>query len=321
MHAQSPTCYSSPDGIEGSGWSYKDYIIPTGYRIDSVRMSASRPGYGASDHDFVFQSCSGTTIYNAGIATAPFDYSTINTSLYNTWIDLTTFNYSSVGMVRVALPTNTDAIWDDLCFALSSVNDCYTSADGTDGSGWSIKDYIIPAGFQLDSVYMDASRPGFATSDEDFVFQWCSGSTTYNAGTAVSAFDFNTETNSLYNSWIDLTSMNITSVAMARVALPTNAGAIWNQVCFAISPTITTGIRNEELTSMSLYPNPAHNTLQIGVNSFSTCTIINAAGQTISTAYNTSGVIDISSLPAGMYILKVYDTIKNASTTAKFIKH
>jgi hypothetical protein len=115
------SCYSSPDGIDGtSGWSYKDYIIPTGYKLDSVKMDATRPGYLTQDEDFVLESCQGTTVYNSGIATLPpFSNFSDLPSDYNIWHDVTSYNYASVGMVRVSLPVNAGAIWNNLCVAIS----------------------------------------------------------------------------------------------------------------------------------------------------------------------------------------------------------
>lgn len=116
------TCFNTPDGIDNTwsgGWSYKEYIVPAGFKIDSVYGDFDRPSYPVDEEDFVFSFCAGTTVYDINIATSPFNYSTINTSLYDQWIDLTSFNYTSVGVVRVFLPVNAGAVWNDLCFATS----------------------------------------------------------------------------------------------------------------------------------------------------------------------------------------------------------
>lgn len=126
-------CYSTPDGTDGSGWSYKDYVIPTGYKLDSVRMDATRPG-PVSTHDFVLESCQGTTTFNNAIGTYPFDYNTDNNSEYNVWINLTSFNYVSIGMVRASLPTSSGAVWNQVCFAISPIIiDCGIINDTRDG--------------------------------------------------------------------------------------------------------------------------------------------------------------------------------------------
>ncbi len=115
-------CFSSPDGIEyvqTAGWSYKDYVIPAGFRVDSVYGDFDRSGYPVNEHDFALHYCGGVDVYDQNIATMPFDYMTESTSLYDRWIDLTSFNYLSVGVIRVFLPTNAGAVWNDLCFAIS----------------------------------------------------------------------------------------------------------------------------------------------------------------------------------------------------------
>lgn len=142
---QTITCFNTPDGIDNTwtgGWSYKEYIIPSGFKIDSVYGNFDRPGYPSSAEDFIFSYCSGTTVYDQNIATSPFNYTTVNTSLYDQWIDLTSFNYSSTGVVRVYLPVNAGAIWNDLCFAISPIvsSNCLIakynfSGNATDSSG------------------------------------------------------------------------------------------------------------------------------------------------------------------------------------------
>ena len=254
--AQSTVCFNTPDGTDASSWSYKDYVIPSGFKIDSVYMDAARPGYATSDYDFVFAYCPGVTTYNSSLATYPFSYTTVTTSLYNIWIDLTSDNIQATGMARVSLPTNAGATWNDLCFAISPISStttCFNTPDGTDASSWSYKDYVIPSGFKIDSVYMDAARPGYATSDYDFVFAYCPGVTTYNSSLATYPFSYTTVTTSLYNIWIDLTSDNIQATGMARVSLPTNAGATWNDLCFAISPSTTTGLNENAMNTIHLF--------------------------------------------------------------------
>jgi hypothetical protein len=121
---QTTICYNTPDGIDNTwtgGWSYKEYIVPTGFKIDSIYGDFDRAGYPVSAEDFIFLFCAGTTIYDNNIATSPFNYSTENSSLYDHWIDLTAFNYSATGVVRVYLPINAGAVWNDLCFAISSI--------------------------------------------------------------------------------------------------------------------------------------------------------------------------------------------------------
>jgi hypothetical protein len=320
--AQTQACFSTPDGVDASsGWSYKDYVIPSGFKIDSVYMGATRPGYPTSDYDFVFSSCAGTTTYSQSIATQPFNYSTDNNSEYNIWINLTSFNYISTGMVRVSLPVNAGAVWNQVCFAISSLNTpCFLTPDGIDASSWSYKDFIISSGYKIDSVYMDATRPGYATSDYDFVFAFCSGTTTYNQSIATHPFNYGTDTSSEYNHWINLTSFNYTSTGMARVSLPTNAGAVWNQVCFATSLQGTTTIKNLLVNNnqLSIYPNPATNYFIIQTNGkVNMIDILTPDGRTIK-SFSNSNSIDISELMTGLYFIKT--NIEGQVTVTKLIK-
>ncbi len=320
--AQNPTCYPNPDGVDGSGWSYKDYIIPSGFKLDSVYMDASRPGYAISDYDMVIESCQGTSIYNHSVGTYPFLFASDPNSEYNVWHNLTSFNYSSIGMVRVSLPTGSGAIWNEVCFAISPKISptCFATPDGIDGNGWSYKDYIIPSGYRLDSVLMDATRPGYAVSDYDFVLESCQGSVVYNHSIGTYPFLFSTDNNSEYV-WINLTSFNYTSIGMVRAALPTNAGAIWNQVCFAISPQITTSIRSNTAESgIVLFPNPAFEKIAIEniAGSFS-LEIFDSSGRRVKHFENASKVFDISDLPKGLYLAKIQSTDSKLKTI-NFVK-
>lgn len=123
--AQTTVCYDTPDGIDNTwtgGWSYKEFIIPVGYKIDSVYGDFDRNGYPENELDFIFSVCLGTTVFGETEPVSPFNYQEINTSLYDHWIDLTSFNYSSIGVARVFLPTNTGAIWNSFCFAISPIS-------------------------------------------------------------------------------------------------------------------------------------------------------------------------------------------------------
>lgn len=187
----------------------------------------------------------------------------------------------------------------------SGSSQCFTSPDGTDGSGWSYKDYVIPTGYRLDSVFMDATRSGYPPSNYDFVLESCQGITTYNNSIGTYPFDYNTENNSLYNIWIDLTSFNYTSVGMVRVSLPTNASAVWNQVCFATSPTITTGINfNQVENNISFYPNPTSGIILISGVKNGTIIVYNSLGQIIKKIKNIN-TIDLSAYNCGLYFIQV----------------
>ena len=131
---QTTVCFKIPDGVDNAwtgGWSYKEYIIPNSYKIDSVYGDFDRSNYPTASQDFIFHYCEGTTVYNKNTAKQPFDYTATNSSLYDQWIDLTNFNYSSVGVVRVFLPVNAGAKWNDLCFAISPRKGCNSNMSAT----------------------------------------------------------------------------------------------------------------------------------------------------------------------------------------------
>ena len=205
-------------------------------------------------------------------------------------------------------------------FAQSTV--CFNTPDGTDASSWSYKDYVIPSGFKIDSVYMDAARPGYATSDYDFVFAYCPGVTTYNSSLATYPFSYTTVTTSLYNIWIDLTSDNIQATGMARVSLPTNTGATWNDLCFAISPSTTTGLNENAMNTNSfIYPNPSTEKINLNTAEVVDIRIYNYTGQVVKAIQNNSGQVDVSDLNNGIYFLKVNYQNSTKTSIYKFVKN
>jgi hypothetical protein len=329
--AQTTVCFNTPDGIDNTwtgGWSYKEYIIPTGYKIDSVYGDFDRTGYPASQEDFIFSFNAGTAVYNNTTATQPFDYSTTSTSLYDHWIDLTSFNYASVGVVRVFLPVNAGATWNDLCFAISPISNntvCFNTPDGIDNTwtgGWSYKEYIVPTGYKIDSVYGDFDRTGYPASQEDFIFSFNAGTTVYNNTTATQPFDYSTTSTSLYDHWIDLTSFNYASVGVVRVFLPVNAGATWNDLCFAISPSTTTGLNENAMNTNSfIYPNPSTDRINLNTAEVLDIRIYNYTGQIVKAIPNNSGQIDVSDLNNGIYFLQVSNKNSSTSSIYKFIKN
>jgi len=124
-----PNCSTAIDGCFCAGcgiredegfvnWSYLDYVIPEGLKIDSIYADFSRPDSEESLHDFVFQFSAETTEFDVATSTTPFNHDDIDTSMYNIWMDLTSYGYSN-GVVRISLPQNEGAIWNDLCFATS----------------------------------------------------------------------------------------------------------------------------------------------------------------------------------------------------------
>lgn len=200
---------------------------------------------------------------------------------------------------------------------------CFTTPDGIEtvwSGGWSYKDYVIPSSFKIDSVYMDATRPGHPVDAEDFIFAYCAGTTTFNAGTAVGPFSYSAVTTSLYNKWIDLTSFNYSSVGVVEVLLPVNSGAIWNNLCFAISPISTVGIQNYTYNFVSgIYPNPANSSTTLMFYSKESRSIslelfdvlgnlVSKRNYQIISGENTIE-IDLSDINSGIYFLKSDVTI------------
>lgn len=115
-------CYDHPDGTDKillPGWSYKDYVIPEGYRLDSVHADFRRNGYPEKFHDFILSYCSNTTVYDGSVASSLLNYDNIDASLYHVWIDLTEYRCISPGVLRVYLPTNAGASWNSLCLSTS----------------------------------------------------------------------------------------------------------------------------------------------------------------------------------------------------------
>ena len=303
-------CYTTPDGTDGNGWSYKDFVIPTGYKIDSIYMNATRPGYTASNEDMVMWYCPNSTTYGNCTGGKPtLLYSNFNTSMYNTWLRVDTANNVAPGMIRVSLPTNAGAIWNQLCIATSliSTSNCYTTPDGTDGNGWSYKDFVIPTGYKIDSIYMNATRPGYTASNEDMVMWYCPNSTTYGNCTGgkptLLYSNFNT---SMYNTWLRVDTANNVAPGMIRVSLPTNAGAIWNQLCIATSLVNTTSVKQiKNNNELNIYPNPNNGSFVIeSQNTLYNvrCTVYDVNGKVVlSQTINGKTTIDASSLNEGVY--------------------
>lgn len=93
-----------------------------------------------------------------------------------------------------------------------------------------------------------------------------------------------------------------------------------NIVAAAAISTLTENNSNESLTTISLYPNPTKDVLNIETNSATKLnyTVINYLGQVVKTGSIDNNVLNVSSLNAGIYILEVNDGQK--SVTKKFIK-
>ena len=93
-----------------------------------------------------------------------------------------------------------------------------------------------------------------------------------------------------------------------------------NIVAAAAISTIADTNSNEILTTVSLYPNPTKDVLNIETNSISKLnySVINYLGQVVKSGSIENSSINVSNLNAGIYILQVNDGQK--SVTKKFIK-
>ncbi len=93
-----------------------------------------------------------------------------------------------------------------------------------------------------------------------------------------------------------------------------------NIVAAAAISTITENNSNEILTTVSLYPNPTRDVLNIETNSTTklSYSVINYLGQVVKSGSIENSSINVSNLNAGIYILEVNDGQK--SVTKKFIK-
>ena len=158
-------------------------------------------------------------------------------SILNLSIDSVSCNGLNDGAVSMSIDGGTSPLIFSSLSSLWSNQECYINSDGIDPlSGWDYKDFVVPDGYKLDSVYFDASRIGFPVDEYDFVLEYCPLSFTYSPAIAIVPFNYTLITTSMYNVWFDLTNYNIEDSTTVRVSLPTNSGAIWNNLCFAISP-------------------------------------------------------------------------------------
>jgi hypothetical protein len=91
---------------------------------------------------------------------------------------------------------------------------------------------------------------------------------------------------------------------------------------FELSGSVLNTQITEKKSNVYLYPNPATNELKIKLNNFETAniSILNNVGQTViyKQFNNRINTVDTSTLPAGMYIVKI--TNKTQTLTRKFIK-
>ena len=198
----------------------------------------------------------------------------------------------------------------------SQSNICFDTSDGYDQNSilpmWSYKDYIIPDGYTIEKIYGGFDRPNNSTDEHDFVLQYCPNTNTYDENTAINAWDYGKIDSSLYNKWIDISDLEFKSDGMVRVYLPTKNGAIWNTLCFIITPNLIS--RNFYFINnyIRIYPNPTKGIINIKFdnpieNIVNEISIFNFSGSEVFKS-NTSSrdfQIDISQMANGIYYIRL----------------
>jgi len=93
---------------------------------------------------------------------------------------------------------------------------------------------------------------------------------------------------------------------------------------FSIVGNVVTGLNELNLVEISVYPNPTSGALNIVSGSnpqFNSSSVINQSGQEIYNSYITDGLLDISHLESGNYILTLNDIHGQPLVTKPFIKN
>lgn len=194
----------------------------------------------------------------------------------------------------------------------------YDTPDGTfqPWGDWAYKDILIPAGQKVDSVFGAFERPGYPADAEDFIFSFSSGAV-FDGGTATSPWNYQTENNSLYGYWIDLTTFSYEGQGVVRIGLPTPAGAVWDSVGIATSSISGVGVNELEALKISVYPNPATQIISIQSMSLEQLVITDLIGKVVMTAKKEQEIqtLEVAHLPSGTYF------IRQGNTVVKFIKN
>lgn len=340
LFAQS-TCFTTTDGVDASGWGYKDYIIPTGYRLDSVYMNATRPGYPSYDYDLVIESCQGTTVYNHSIGTYPIDYTSDTNSEYNVWINLMAFNYVSIGMVRVSLPTDAGAIWNQVCFAVSPLS-CIPPISSSCSEGGYIDTVIINTLNNSGSgcngnannyiIYPSSTFTTTLTAGTTYPFNLGTGPNAINYGVWI---DFNN--NGLYeaNEYVDSSLVQANSFA-GTITIPTGASIGMRGMRFRVKYSqlhstdgctnsgfgetedyaiaiagVTTHIQEFSIKSeINVFPNPSSGAFTVNVQNsveHRELVIIDCLGREVFRKDISEGknLVEINQLSKGIYFLKI----------------
>tara|TARA_B110000211_G_C14086121_1_gene556779 strand:- start:312 stop:1319 length:1008 start_codon:yes stop_codon:yes gene_type:complete len=79
-----------------------------------------------------------------------------------------------------------------------------------------------------------------------------------------------------------------------------------------------TGISENKITDVQIFPNPATNTISIRNGNFDKIELLDITGHKVETILGNSKTINISNVPAGVYFIQLYSG--NKKTTKKFVK-
>lgn len=93
-------------------------------------------------------------------------------------------------------------------------------------------------------------------------------------------------------------------------------GLTWGEVAFTIEgEEATAGVSDVDKAKLLLYPNPVKDNLKIGIDNadLESVTITNMGGQVVMTSKTNN--LNLSSLPAGVYVVKATDKKGNVQTT------
>lgn len=119
----------------------------------------------------------------------------------------------------------------------------------------------------------------------------------------------------------------LTNRAKIGGMVTSNSGEIWLQLNIGIlvfNKQIITSVNGNNIgnNSTNIYPNPATNRIFIGAELISNkYQIVNNLGETVKEGTGMNNWIDISDLPAGMYIVRLYNNSKREYENIKFIKY
>jgi len=95
--------------------------------------------------------------------------------------------------------------------------------------------------------------------------------------------------------------------------------SITNTPVWGTCPGSTLGVNDQNLKSISMYPNPTDNTLFISGNETPiVITIYNVLGKEVLSVKNTN-TINVQALPNGVYTIRISDGVRQ--TNRKFIKN